>query len=94
MSFVILTIGFGGLAAFMTGRALALIWRTRWHIFGAALLLAAAVRFLHYAMLQEELVSVTAFTVDFIVLFGIGWFGFGWTRRHQMRKQYGWLAAL
>jgi len=94
LGFVIITLGLGGLAAFMAGRALALTWRSRWQVLGAALLLTAAVRFLHYAMLQEDLKSMTAFAAGFIALLSVAWFGFGWTRRRQMRKQYGWLASL
>jgi len=89
--FLILTLGFGGLAAIMSGRALSFIWQPRWYLVPAALLLAAAIRFLHYALLQEPLLSGAAYAGDFGLLFCLAWLSFAWTRRKQMKRQYGWL---
>jgi len=94
LSFFIITSGFGGLAAVTAGRALALTWRSRWQIAPAMFLLTVAVRFLHYVMAQEELLSAFAFAADFAALFGIAWLSFVWTRRRQMQRQYGWLKSL
>jgi uncharacterized membrane protein YjjB (DUF3815 family) len=94
LGFFIITLGFGGLAAFIAGRALALTWRSRWQLIPAMLLLAAAVRFLHYVMVQEELLSAFAFAADFAALFCIAWLSFAWMRRQQMQRQYGWLKPL
>ncbi len=94
LGFLIITLGFGGLAAVMAGRALALTWRSRWQIIPAMLLLTAAVRFLHYVMVQEELLSAFAFAADFASLFCIAWLSFVQTRRRQMQRQYGWLKPL
>jgi Domain of unknown function (DUF6867) len=91
--FLILTLGLGGAAALMSGRALALNWRQRWQIMLTMLLLAMAVRFLHYALLGEKLLSGAAYAIDFGVLFGLAWMSFSWTRRSQMECQYGWLAG-
>jgi hypothetical protein len=93
IGFCIVTLGFGGLFAGLAGRAIALTWRSRWQIPAAILLLALAVRFLHYVMLREELLSGSAYAGDFITLLVIAWFSFAWTRRRQMQKQYGWLLA-
>ncbi len=77
----------------MSGRALALIWRSRWTILPAMLALTIAVRFLHYALLGEALLSGTAYAMDFAVLFCLAWLSFSWTRRGQMKRQYGWLGS-
>ncbi len=92
--FVVITLFLGGLAAAMTGRALALGWRSRWFILAAIVLLACAIRFLHYALLQEQLLSGQAYAADFAVLFPCAWFSFSWTRRRQMQLQYPWLTPL
>jgi hypothetical protein len=94
LGFLAITLGLGGIAAVMSGRALALIWRSRWTILFAMLLLAMAVRFLHYALLGEELLSGRAYTIDFGLLFCFAWLGFSWTRRGQMKRQYGWVAGV
>ncbi|WP_020177277.1 DUF6867 family protein [Methyloferula stellata] len=93
LGFLVITLGLGGTAAVMSGRALALIWRSRWHIVLAMLLLAMAVRFLHYALLGEALLSGTAYMMDVAVLYCLAWLSFSWTRRRQMKQQYGWLAG-
>jgi hypothetical protein len=94
LGFFIITLGFGGLAAFMAGRALALAWRSRWQIVPAAVLLTVAVRFLHHVMVQEELLSASAFAGDLAALFCIAWLSFAWTRPRQIQRQYGWLKLL
>jgi hypothetical protein len=94
LGFLILTLSLGGLAAVMTGRALALTWRSRWQLVFSMLLLALAVRFLHYALLGEELLSGAAFAVDFGALFGLAWLSFSGTRQGQMKRQYSWLIRM
>jgi hypothetical protein len=93
LGFLMITLGLGGAAAIMSGRALALIWRSRWNILLAMLFLAMAARFLHYALLGEALLSGTAYMMDVAVLFCLAWLSFSWTRRGQMKRQYGWLAG-
>ena len=45
----------GGAAALATGRAIATVWEPDWRIFPATLLLSAGVRFLHFALFQEQI---------------------------------------
>ena len=92
-AFLIVTLGLGGAAALMSGRALALLWQSRWTILLAMLLLAMAVRFLHYALLGEALLSGTAYMTDAAILFCLAWVSFSWTRRGQMKRQYYWLVG-
>ncbi|MFL5055122.1 MAG: DUF6867 family protein, partial [Microvirga sp.] len=66
--FFFLTVVFGGGAAFLAGRALAQKWRPVWQAVVYMLLLGVAVRFFHYALFEEPLLSPYYFVVDCIVL--------------------------
>jgi hypothetical protein len=57
-SFLVATLGLGGLAAFATGRALALAWRPFALCLPAAALLAAVAGFLHYALFAEPVLPL------------------------------------
>jgi hypothetical protein len=91
--FLGLTCVLGGAAAYASGRALALTWRPFWMAPAYALALAAAVRFLHYALYEEPLVSAPLFAADAAVLVAIAALGFRMTRARQMRERYGWMGA-
>jgi len=89
--FLLVTIILGGSAAFISGRAIAQTWRPFWHIPLYMLLLAAFVRFFHYALFWEVLVSLRNYLVDFAVLFALAILGYRMTRSRQMKTQYGWI---
>ncbi|MCF6192620.1 MAG: hypothetical protein L3J76_05775, partial [Candidatus Hydrothermae bacterium] len=89
--FIILTGVFGGGAAWLSGRALALKWRPVWQLVVYTALLAAAVRFLHYALFGEVLLSLQYYLVAYAVLLGLGLLGYRATRVKQMTTQYYWL---
>ena len=89
--FLGLTCALGGAAAWATGRALALTWRPFWMVPAYALPLAGAVRFLHFALYEEPLLSAPLFALDAIVLIAVAALGFRATRARQMRERYGWL---
>ena len=89
--FVTFVLGCG--AAWLAGRAIALTWRPWWHVAGYMLLLAVAVRFLHFALFEGSLVSLHYYLVDAAVCLIVGFFGFRITRARQMAAQYGWLYA-
>lgn len=89
--FLGLTCALGGAAAWATGRALALTWRPFWMVPAYALALAAAVRFLHYALFEEPLLSAPLFAADAAVLIAVAALGFRLTRARQMTTQYGWM---
>ncbi len=94
--FLILTGVFGGGAAFMAGRGLAIKWRPLWQLFIYMLLLGAGVRFLHYALFGEPLVrplatALWSYAVDAAVLLAAAFLGFRLTRVRQMTTQYHWL---
>jgi hypothetical protein len=89
LAFIVLD-GLGALAAFATGRALAGGWSPLWRIAPAMVVLAAAVQFLHYALFQEELLSLHYYLVTFVLLFVVCWFGYAAMRARQMATQYSW----
>jgi hypothetical protein len=88
--FLLLTVVLGGSGAGVTGSALASTWRTPWTIVGAAFLLACAVRFLHYALFAEPLLSLKNFAVDYAVMLAAAAYGYRRTRVRQMIEQYPW----
>ena len=66
--FLLLTVLAGRLGGARHRLAIASTWRPPWQIFGAALLLACAVRFLHYALFAEPLLSLSNFLIDYAVV--------------------------
>ena len=88
--FLLLTVLAGGSAAIATGASIASTWRPPWQIFGAAFLLACAVRFLHYALFAEPLLSLKNLIVDYAVMLAAGYYGYQRTRARQMVEQYPW----
>ena len=89
LSFIILTV-LAGAAAFATGRAMAAGWSPRWRIVPAMIALAAATQFLHYALFQEQLLSLRHYLVTLIVLLIVSWLGYSAMRSRQMATQYSW----
>lgn len=88
--FVVLTLVLGGAAAFTTGRAIAQSWKPYWQLMWYMVLLAAAVRFFHFALFAEPLVVPGNFAIDLSVLLVFAAAGHRLTRARQMRDQYGW----
>jgi hypothetical protein len=91
--FLGLSVILGGAASFATGRALARRWRPLAQAPAYALLIAAAARFLHYALFGEPLLSPERFGLDFAAAMGFMLAGYKLTRRRQMRDQYGAIFA-
>lgn len=89
--FLCLTVALMGLAAFMTGRALADGWRPFWHAYFYCLLLGGADRFLVFALFGGELTSLPGYLLDSLVLFGVCSASYRITRVHRLVTQYPWL---
>jgi hypothetical protein len=89
--FALVTCLMGGWAAWMTGRAIAITWRPVWQCVAAMLVLAALVRFFHYALFHGTLRSLHYYLVDAAVVLAIGLLGYRYTRATQMTTQYRWL---
>jgi len=88
---LLVTGAIGGGAAWLTGRAIALTWRPYWHVVGYLALLGAAVRFVHFALFEAELLSLPSYLVDTVFLVAVGSLAFRRTRTAQMVTQYPWL---
>ncbi len=91
--FLLVTIIFGGGAAWLSGRAIALTWRPAWQVFAYSLILGCAVRFIHFSLFGGTLLSVHYYLVDTAVCMGLGFIGFRAARVSQMVTQYRWVNA-
>ncbi len=90
LTFVLITLVVGGAGAFATGRAMARTWRPMPMLALYMVLLTAGVRFLHYALYAEPLLSLQYFAVAFAWLMLVGALGYRATRAAQMATQYSW----
>jgi hypothetical protein len=89
--FLLVTVAMGGGAAYVSGKAIAQTWRPYWHVPLYMVILAAAIRFCHFALFQEPLISLKSFTVDLLVALVAASFGYRLVRAGQMARQYAWL---
>ena len=89
--FLVLTVIIGGSAAFLSGRGLARSWKPFWRVFLYMALLAAAIRFFHYALFDGTLLSPYYYLVTYAVLLAAACLGFRMLRTTQMVTQYRWL---
>ncbi len=89
--FALLTLLIGGGAAWRTGQAVAQGWGAAWPVAAYTALLAAAVRFLHYALFGGILLSLPGALVDFAILAVIALFGYRTRRTRHMMEQYPWM---
>jgi hypothetical protein len=89
--FFLVSVCMGGGAAWLAGRAIAATWRPWWHIALYMLLLALAVRFLHYALFDSAFLSLYYYLVDYAVCLAFGLLGFRLMRVSQMVTRYGWI---
>ena len=89
--FIVLTVIIGGSAGFLSGRGLARSWKPFWRVFVYMALLAAAIRFFHYALFDGTLLSPYYYLVTYAVLLAAACLGFRMLRTTQMVTQYRWL---
>jgi hypothetical protein len=81
----------GGLAAWATGRAIAETWRPYYQLVAYMTLLGAAVRFIHFALFEAELLSFPTYLADMLYLLAVGSLAYRMTLAHRMVTQYRWL---
>ncbi len=89
--FLVLTVILGGGAAFLSARGLARSWKPFSRLFFYMALLAAAVRFFHYALFDGDLLSLYYYLVTYVILAAAACLGFRVMRTTQMVTQYRWL---
>jgi hypothetical protein len=79
-----------GLAAVMTGQALAQTWRPYWHAIPYSVLLGAGAQFVGYALFDGKLVAI-GWLIDFLILLVVASLAYRVTLAHMMVNQYPWL---
>jgi hypothetical protein len=89
--FFLVTVAMGGGAAWLAGRALAAAWRPWWQVVLYMVVLAFAVRFIHFAVFQSRLLTLHYYLVDFGVCLLFGLAGCRAMRVRQMVTSYNWL---
>jgi hypothetical protein len=89
--FLFVTIGLGGGAAALAGRAIAATWRPWWDVVKYMLLLGVAVRFVQFSLSQSEFLSLPAYFIDAAVCLVAGLISFRLKRVQQMVTSYGWI---
>ena len=87
--FVTLVLGAG--CAALAGRAIALTWRSIWIAAVAMIPMGMAVRFVHFALFEEPLLSPLPWLVETAILLAVICLAFQHTRARQMVRQYYWL---
>lgn len=88
IEFFFVTIVFGGGAAYLSGRVVAISWQSVGQLFIYVLLLSAATRFIHFSLFHGTLLTLHYFIVDFIILLICGFLGMRLFRARQMTTQY------
>ena len=86
--FLILTVLLGGGAAFMAGRNLAASWKSPWLLFAYMLIFTCGVRFLHFALFQNELFSLKYYISHGLIIQASAFFGYRLTMAKQMVEKY------
>ena len=89
--FLLVTILLGGGAALLAGRAVAATWRPWWQMVVYALILGAAVRFIHFSLFGVTLLSLPYYLVDSAFCMAFGFLGFRAARTTQMIEHYRWI---
>lgn len=89
--FLIVTIFVMGFAAYMTGQACANTWRPMGHAIFYCILLGLVDRFLTFALFEGELLSLSGYVIDTVVLIAITMFAYRLNRAARLVMQYPWL---
>ena len=90
LTFILITLLLGGAGAWAAGRAMAQTWRPMPMIALYMLFLTAGVRFLHYALYGEKLLSPQLFVIAYVWAIVVAAFGYRAKRAAQMATQYSW----
>jgi len=86
--FFFVTVLLAGAAAYLTGRAIARAWQSDLQLAAYIVLLAAATRFIHFALFSGTLLTLHYYLIDLAVLLVIAFLGKRITRARQMSTQY------
>ena len=89
-TFILITLVLGGAGAWATGRAVAKTWRPLATLAPYMVFLTAGVRFLHFALYGEPLLSPALFISALIWTMAVATLGYRAMRASQMATQYSW----
>jgi NAD/NADP transhydrogenase beta subunit len=89
--FLFATVLLGGGAGFLMGRAVAATWRPLWLLAWFSALIGLGVRFIHYAMFAEPLLSLASLAIDWLLVLAAAGIGHWHQRARQMSVSYPWL---
>lgn len=89
--FIGMTIILMGFASFMTGQAVANIWHPMWQVVPYSLLLGCADRFLTWGLFDGQLLLLSGYIIDTLILMAIGALAYRLTLARKMVGQYPWL---
>ncbi len=89
--FIGLTVCLMGFASFMTGQGMANTWRPMWQAVPYCALLGFADRFLTWGLFEGELLSLSGYLIDTLVLLAICLTAYRMTQARKMVSQYPWL---
>ena len=87
----ILLMVLGAAGAIASGRAIAATWRPYTIVPVYMVVLSGAICFLHYALFQEDLLSIRGFVVALVITLLASAFGYRSRRAEQMSTQYSWI---
>ncbi len=93
LHFVLLTLLLGGAGGIASGRAIAGQWKNLLILPAYMVLLSAFVRFLHYALFGEDLLSIAGYVVALVIALLAAAYGYRSRRADQMATQYSWIYA-
>ena len=88
---ILITLVLGGGCAWLAGRAIASTWRSVRIAVIAAIPMALAVRFVHFALFNEPLLSFAPWLVETLIMLVFMCLSFQRTRAQQMVRQYYWV---
>jgi hypothetical protein len=91
LHFVLITLVIGGVLAWQAGRAIAGTWQSFILVPLYMVVLAAGVRFLHYALVGEDLLDPHYYIVALVVTCLASAYGYRSRRAEQMSTQYSWI---
>ncbi len=80
-----------GFAAWMTGAAVAGIWKPVWQVVGYCILLGFVCRFLIFALFEGTLLSLSGLLIDIAILNLYGLAAFRVNRIKSLVTQYPWM---
>lgn len=89
--YIAVTLVLIGFAAWMTGAAVASIWKPVWQVVAYCFLLGLVSRFLIYALFEGQLLSLSGYVIDVVILNLYGLAAYRLSRIRSLVTQYPWL---